>query len=92
MKRTPTTTATTIFTTDVAPLVSVNAGLPISAALEQASCILAAIGDLAINIGENSAAGSEVFAIHYLTDAAKGLVDASIGGLLAAQHDTEGKP
>lgn len=91
MKRNP-TTAAPIFTTAAGPLVSVNAGMPINDALEQASCILGVIEDLAINISENGLEGSEIFAIQYLTETAKGLVDASIGGLLAAEHAAGGKP
>lgn len=92
MKRNPTTADAPVFTTTAGPLVSVNAGMPLGDALEQASCILGVIQDLAINISEVEQQGSEIFAIQYLAETAKGLVDASIGGLLAAAHDPRGKP
>lgn len=92
MKRTPTTTATPIISSGAGPLASVNAGMPISAALEHVSCILWSIEDLASSIAESGLQGSEMFAIKYLTETAKGLVDASIHGLLRQENDTGGKP
>ena len=88
MKRTPTTTATPIISSGAGPL----AGMPISAALEHVSCILWSIEDLASNIAERGLQGSEMFAIKYLAETAKGLVDASIHGLLRQENDTGGKP
>lgn len=87
MKRTPTTTATPIISSGAGPLASVNAGMPISAALEHVSCILWSIEDLASSIAESGLQGSEMFAIKYLAEAAKGLVDASIHGLLKQESD-----
>lgn len=64
------------------PMISVNGGVPVNIALEQASCILGVIRDMAIDISEVDGVGAEIFGIQYLTEMAKGLVDASISGLL----------
>lgn len=92
MKRIPTTGTAPVFTTATGPLVSINPGMPISDALEHVSCLLWSIEDLAASIAENGLQGSEMFAIKYLTETAKGLVDASIHGLLKPENDAGGKP
>lgn len=62
------------------PLVSVNAGMPAEEALNRASCILGTVIDLAMNVGDDGIRGSEAFAIQYLAEMAKALVDASSVG------------
>ncbi|KIQ03917.1 MULTISPECIES: DUF3077 domain-containing protein [Pseudomonas] len=62
------------------PLVSVNAGMPVEEALSRASCILGTVVDLAMNVGDDGIRGTEVFAIQYLVEMAKALVDASSVG------------
>lgn len=64
------------------PMISVNSCVPVDIALEQASCILGVIHEMAINISEADGVGAEIFGIQYLTEMAKGLVDSSISGLL----------
>lgn len=90
MSRNPITRAVPLFTSASGALMSVNASMPVSDALEHASCILDAIDDLAINISEFGFKGSEIFAIQCLAETAKGLVDASIGGLLDAERYAKG--
>lgn len=90
MKRIPTTGTAPVFTTATGPLVSVNPGMPISDALDQAACILGVIQDMAANIGENGLQGAEIFAIQYLAETAHGLVEAGILGLLKQENDVGG--
>lgn len=64
------------------PLLAANAGVPILDALEQASNLLATVEGLAANIVAGTGEGSEIYAIQYLTEMAKALVDASAGGAM----------
>lgn len=64
------------------PLLAANAGVPILDALEQASNLLATVEGLAANIVAGTSEGSEIYAIQYLTEMAKALVDASAGGTM----------
>lgn len=67
-------------------LFTVNTGMPVADALEQASNLLACVESLAVSIGADTAqGGSEVFAIQYLAEMAKALVDASSGGVYEAE-------
>ena len=66
-------------------LFSVNAGMPIDDALEQASNLLACVDSLAVQVGADGIRGSEIFAIQYLAEMAKALVDASCSGLFDAE-------
>lgn len=72
------------FSTDGAPMFSVNPGLSAVAALELASCFLATISGLSGTIGEEGGDTSEAYAAHYLADMAKALVDSATEGLLKA--------
>lgn len=66
-------------------LFSVNAGMPVGDALEQASNLLACLDSLALQVGAEDGRGSEIFAIQYLAEMAKALVDASCRGLFGAE-------
>ncbi|MHB0817280.1 DUF3077 domain-containing protein [Stutzerimonas stutzeri] len=68
------------------PMATVNAGVPASDALEHASCLLATVVDLAMNVGESGVRGSEAFAIQYLTEMAKALVDAAAMGCTTQEN------
>lgn len=74
-----------------APMISVSAGVPVTDALEHASCILATIVDLAMNIGDDGIRGSEAFAIQYLTEMAKALVDSSAMGCRTYERGRHGQ-
>lgn len=63
-------------------LFSVNPGIDVVDALEQASNILGCMHELTITISESEAPGKEVFAVQYLNEMAKALVDASVRGLM----------
>jgi len=67
-------------------LFSVNSGMPAADALEQASNLLACVENLAIQIGDEANRGGDIFAIQYLAEMAKALVDASA----CAVYDAEG--
>jgi len=62
-------------------LFSVNADMPAALALEQASNLLSCVESLTVSLADGSAGGSEVFAVQYLAEMAKALVDASAAGL-----------
>ncbi len=66
-------------------LFAVKAGMPVADALEQASNLLACVDSLAVQVGADGVRGSEIFAIQYLAEMAKALVDASTGGLFDAE-------
>lgn len=61
-------------------LAAVNAGAPAVDALEQASCLIASIADLAAAIGDGGLACEGAFAIQYLAETARALVDAAALG------------
>lgn len=63
-------------------LFSVNEGMSIIVALEHASTLLACVDSLAVTIGDGNAQGSEAYAIQYLSEMAKALVDACAAGAL----------
>lgn len=65
-----------------ADLFSVNAGVDVLDALEQASNILGCMHELTITVSESERPGKEVFAVQYLNEMAKALVDASVRGLM----------
>lgn len=68
------------------PLASVNSGAPVVDALEHASNLIRTIEDLAANIGESGELrGAEIFAVQYLAEAARALVDASALGCRARE-------
>ena len=58
-------------------LFAVKAGMPVADALEQASNLLACVENLAVQIGDEANRGGDIFAIQYLAEMAKALVDAS---------------
>lgn len=64
----------------VGPLFSVNEGMPVDLALEHASCLLDCVNSLAVTIGDGNAHGSEIYAVQYLAEMAKALVDAAGDG------------
>ncbi|MNN50792.1 hypothetical protein D3C81_1653960 [compost metagenome] len=64
-------------------LFSVNTGSDVVDALEQASNILDCMHELTITVSESETPGKEVFAVQYLNEMAKALVDSAVRGLLA---------
>ncbi|MFZ3205741.1 MAG: DUF3077 domain-containing protein [Pseudomonas sp.] len=66
-------------------LFSVNEGMPITVALEYASTLLSCVDSLAVTIGDGNGQGSEAYAIQYLAEMAKALVDACASGALHAE-------
>lgn len=73
-----------------APLMSVNAGVPVTDALEHASCLLACIEDLGGAMGHEMLSAAEgAFVIQYLAEQAKALVDAAAAG---CQAHEQGEP
>ena len=67
-------------------LFSVNEGMPITVALEYASTLLACVDDLTVTIGAGNGQGAEAYAIQYLAEMAKALVDACASGALHAER------
>ena len=65
-------------------LLSVNADMPVADALEQASNLLVCVDTLA-GIAAHGGQANELFAIQYLAEMAKALVDASAGGVFDAE-------
>ncbi|SNR79007.1 DUF3077 domain-containing protein [Pseudomonas segetis] len=63
-------------------LLSVNEGVPITDALEHASCLLACVNSLSASIGDGNAEPVDAYAIQYLNELAKGLIDACVSGAL----------
>lgn len=76
-----------------APLFSVNAGVPVSDALEHASCLLAFIEDLGAAMGHEALSATEgAFVIQYLAEQAKALIDAAaVGGQAHEQGEPHGQ-
>lgn len=66
-------------------LFSVNEGMPITVALEHASNLLACVDDLTVIIGGGTGQGSEAYAIQFLAEMAKALVDACASAALRAE-------
>lgn len=67
------------------PLFSVNPGIPLDEALEQASNLLECVERLTLVIGSDSASvphGIDAFAAYYLAGVAKALVDACASGVV----------
>lgn len=60
-------------------------GVPIVDALEQASNLLSCVETLAVTIGTETHHGAEIFAVQYLAEMARALVDAAAGGALVAE-------
>lgn len=75
------------------PLFSVNAGVPVTDALEHASCVLSEIEGLAGAMGHEMLSAAEgAFVIQYLAEQAKALVDAAVMGCHAqAQGEPHGQ-
>jgi hypothetical protein len=63
-------------------LFSVNEGMPVTLALEHASTLLACVDSLSLTIGDGKGQGSEAYAIQYLAEMARALVDACVSGSL----------
>lgn len=57
------------------PLFTVSAGVPIEAALEQASCLMGCVRDLTVIDLMDSDAGVRTWSAHYLSEMAKALID-----------------
>ncbi|MGX5217497.1 DUF3077 domain-containing protein [Pseudomonas segetis] len=66
-------------------LLSVNEGVPITDALEHASCLLACVNSLSASIGDGNAEPVDAYAIQYLNELAKGLIDACVSGALSKE-------
>lgn len=62
------------------PLAVVSAGVPAADALEQASCLIASIIDLAAAMGDGGLSNGGAFAIQHLAETAHALVDAAALG------------
>lgn len=65
------------------PLFSVNPGMPLADALEQASNLMECVERLTLIIGSDAPGlphGLDAFAAHYLAEMAKALVDACASG------------
>ncbi|EIU7092026.1 DUF3077 domain-containing protein [Pseudomonas aeruginosa] len=67
-------------------LFSVNAGVPIHDALQRASNMLSCVHELVITISDGDTHGQEIFAVQYLTEMAKALVDAAGEGVWDKEH------
>ncbi|MCO2639721.1 DUF3077 domain-containing protein [Pseudomonas aeruginosa] len=81
MNRLPSTKTAAVPFTD--GLFSVCPGADVSDALEHASNILGCMHELTITVSESERPGVEVFAIQYLNEMAKALVDSAVQGMLA---------
>ncbi len=79
----PVTQAQAFCLTEGTPLFTVNAGVPVAQALEQASVLLDGISHLVINDPLND---DERNSAHYLLQMADALVKASVNGLWEAQQ------
>jgi len=66
-------------------LFTVNLRLPIEDAQEHAANLFGCVEDLAVNIGAETAQGAEIFAIQYLAEMAKTLVNAANQGARCAR-------
>jgi hypothetical protein len=66
-------------------LFSVNPGVPARDALEQASNLLSCVESLATDIGGGTAQGSDIFALQYLVEMARALVDATHVGISSVE-------
>lgn len=90
MSRSPVTAAHGFHVIDGRPLFSVNPGLPLGDALEQASNLLESIERLTVVIGSDCASVDhrrDAFAASYLAEMAKALVDACAAGAQRARGD-----
>jgi hypothetical protein len=57
------------------PLFRINPGIPIESALERASSLLACIHELSLDAAMDNAGEKSVWAVHYLSDMAKAILD-----------------
>ncbi len=75
------------------PLFSVNAGVPVTDALEHASCLVGFIETLGGAMGHEMLSASEgAFVIQYLAEQAKALIDAAaVGGQAHEQGEPHGQ-
>ncbi|HBO2976771.1 DUF3077 domain-containing protein [Pseudomonas aeruginosa] len=62
-------------------LFSVNPGVPIHDALQCASNMLGCVHELVITISDGEMHGQEIFAVQYLAEMAKALVDSASEGV-----------
>lgn len=68
------------------PLFRVNPGIPIESALEHVSNLLACIHELSLDAALGDTGKQGVWAVHYLSDMAKAIVDDALSGS-AAKHN-----
>ncbi|MDP3845529.1 MAG: DUF3077 domain-containing protein [Pseudomonas sp.] len=62
------------------PLFSVNADVPAVDALEHASCLMECAARLSLTVATETAEGGEAFAVHYLAEMVKALIDSCASG------------
>jgi hypothetical protein len=62
------------------PLFSVNADVPTVDALEHASCLMECAARLSLTVATETAEGGEAFAVHYLAEMVKALIDSCASG------------
>lgn len=79
------TEAQEFHTTGTASLFTVQAGLPIVDALEQASNLLECVRSLSLTVATEMGNGGEAFAAQYLAEMAKALIDACVSGAFQAE-------
>jgi hypothetical protein len=65
------------------PLFRVNPDIPIESALEHASSLLACIHELSLDAALGDAGKQSAWAVHYLSDMAKAIVDDALSGSAA---------
>ena len=65
------------------PLFLVNPGIPVESALEHASHLLACINELSLDAGLGDGSSQTVWAVHYLSDMARAIVDDALSGSAA---------
>jgi hypothetical protein len=74
------TTAQPFSVIDGKPLLSACAGVPLADALEHASCLMECVARLSLTVATDTAQGGEAFAVHYLAEIAKALIDSCASG------------
>jgi hypothetical protein len=65
------------------PLFRVNPDIPIESALDHASSLLACVHELSLDAAMNDAGRQSFWAVHYLNDMAKAILDDALSGSAA---------
>ena len=65
------------------PLFRVNPGIPVESALEHASHLLACINELSLDAALGDGSSQTGWAVHYLSDMARAIVDDALSGSAA---------